>query len=331
VIRARAIWFESPGVAAVREEPLAEPGPSEALVRTLACGISAGTERLVLTGRVPPDIRAAMALPSQRGSFDLPTSYGYAAVGLVEAIGPGTSPDLLGRTVFALHPHHDRFITNESALRPLHEGIPAPRGTLAANLETALNAVWDAEISLGERVVVVGLGVVGQLITRLATLAGGRVACIDPDERRIDLARVLGCASTSPSIDPAIVADADVLIEASGSPEALAALVASAGHEARVLVVSWYGERGVTLPLGGRFHPNRVTIRSSQVGAIPPARRARFTFERRFSVVNELLRDEHLDRLVGPLVPFSDAPRLYAELAAGAPWNPPHRVLDPSR
>ncbi|MDC3954255.1 zinc-binding dehydrogenase [Polyangium jinanense] len=329
--RARAIWFERPGVAVLRDEPLPDPGPREALVRTLACGVSAGTERLVLTGRVPPDIRAVMALPTQRGSFDLPTSYGYAAVGVVEAIGAGTSPDLLGRTVFALHPHHDRFISNEQALRCLPGGIPAPRATLAANLETALNAVWDAEIALGERVVVVGLGVVGQLVARLAMRAGGRVVCVDPDERRASLARELGCAAAFPSIDAAIVAEADVLIEASGSPEALAALVASAGHEARILVVSWYGEHGVTLPLGGRFHPNRVTIRSSQVGAIPPARRARFTFERRFSVVNELLHDEHLDRLVGPLVPFTDAPRLYASLAAGDAWNPPHRVLDPSR
>jgi len=331
VTRARAIWFERPGVAALRDEPLPDPGPREALVRTLACGVSAGTERLVLMGRVPPDIHAVMALPAQRGSFDLPTSYGYAAVGIVEAIGAGTSPDLLGRTVFALHPHHDRFISNEQALRPLSKDIPAPRATLAANLETALNAVWDAEIALGERVVVVGLGVVGQLVARLATRAGGHVACIDPDERRNTLARDLGCAAALPSIDAAIVAEADVLIEASGSPEALAALVASAGSEARILVVSWYGERGVPLPLGGRFHPNRVTIRSSQVGAIPPARRARFTFERRFSVVNELLRDDHLDRLVGPLVPFTDAPRLYTSLAAGEAWNPPHRVLDPSR
>ncbi|MDI1477734.1 zinc-binding dehydrogenase [Polyangium sp. y55x31] len=329
--RARAIWFERPGVAVLRDEPLPDPGPHEALVRTLACGVSAGTERLVLTGRVPPDIRAVMALPTQRGSFDLPTSYGYAAVGVVEAIGAATSPDLLGRTVFALHPHHDRFISNEQALRRLPDGIPAPRATLAANLETALNAVWDAEIALGEQVVVVGLGVVGQLVARLATRAGGRVVCIDPDERRAALARELGCAAALPSIDAAIVAEADVLVEASGSPEALAALVASAGHEARILVVSWYGEHGVTLPLGGRFHPNRVTIRSSQVGTIPPARRARFTFERRFSVVNELLHDACLDRLVGPLVPFTDAPRLYASLAAGDAWNPPHRVLDPSR
>nr|WP_240806794.1 zinc-binding alcohol dehydrogenase [Polyangium spumosum] len=272
-----------------------------------------------------------MALPTQRGSFDLPTSYGYAAVGLVEAIGAGTSPDLLGRVVFALHPHHDRFISNERSLRPLPEGLPAPRATLAANLETALNAVWDAEIALGERVVVVGLGVVGQLVARLSTLAGGRVACIDPDERRVALARELGCAAAFTTIDPSIVAEADVLIDASGSPDALAALVAAAGYEARVLVVSWYGERGVTLPLGGRFHPNRVTIRSSQVGAIPPRARARFTFERRFSVVNELLRDERLDLLVGPLVPFTDAPRLYAALAAGEAWHPPHRVLDPAR
>jgi threonine dehydrogenase-like Zn-dependent dehydrogenase len=334
VTDARTLWFERPGVAALRREPLREPGPGEVRVRALCSGVSAGTERLVLLGRVPEAARAIMALPAMRGGFELPVAYGYATVGLVEAVGPGVSGERLGERVFVLHPHQDVLVVPALALRPLPAGPPAERLVLAANLETAINVVWDAEVGLGDRVVVTGLGVVGLLVTWLARRAGASVVVgIDRDPARAALGVALGATAAAASTEATAldVEAADVLIEASGSPALLAALLASAGPEARVVVASWYGDALVGLPLGGRFHPHRVTLRSSQVGNLDPRRRARWTFERRWALAGELLADAALDGLIAPSVPLSLAPALYDELARGVPWHPPQRVLDARR
>jgi 2-desacetyl-2-hydroxyethyl bacteriochlorophyllide A dehydrogenase len=331
---ARAVWFERPGVAALRREPLRDPGPGEARVRAVCSGVSAGTERLVLLGRVPPSARAVMALPAMKGGFELPIAYGYATVGVVEALGPSTSGERLGERVFVLHPHQDVLVAPASALRPLPAGLPAERLVLAASLETAVNVIWDAEVGLGDRVVVSGLGVVGLLIARLAHRAGAStVLGVDPDPARAALAVALGATGAVPSMVAATpaVAAADVLIEASGAPDALASLVAHAGPSSRVVVASWYGDEVVGLPLGGTFHPHRVTLRSSQVANLDPRRLARWTHERRWALAGELLADAALDRLIAPSVPLSDAPALYAELARGAPWHPPQRVFDARR
>ncbi len=319
---ARTVWFERPGVAALRREPLREPGPGEVRVRAICSGVSAGTERLVLLGRVPPAVRPLMALPAMRGGFELPVAYGYATVG-----------EVLGERVFVLHPHQDVFVVPASALRPLPAGIPAERLVLAANLETAVNVVWDAELGLGDRVVVSGLGVVGLLIAWLCRRAGAAVLGVDRDPARAALAVTLGAtaqAGEALSATPAIEA-ADVLIEASGAPAMLAALVAHAGPAARVVVASWYGDDAVSLPLGGTFHPHRVTLRSSQVANLDARRLGRWTFARRWALVAELLADDALDCLIAPSTPLEEAPALYAELARGVPWHPPQRVLDARR
>jgi len=341
VIGARTVWFERPGVASLRREPLREPGPLEVRVRALCSGVSAGTERRVLLGRVPPAARALMALPTMRGAFELPVAYGYATVGVVEAEGPvtlGASPrppglpgERLGERVFVLHPHQDVFVVPASALRPLPPGPPAERLVLAANLETAVNVVWDAEIGLGDRVVVSGSGVVGLLIARLCRRAGAAaVLAIERDPARAALAVALGATASVPSAVAAgaEIAAADVLIEASGAPEVLAALVAHAGPGARVVVASWYGDEVVGLPLGGTFHPHRLTLRSSQVANLDPRRQGRWTHERRWALAGELLADEGLDALIAPSTPLEEAPALYAELARGVAWYPPQRVLD---
>lgn len=329
---ARTVWFERPGVAAVRREPLREPGPGEVRVRALCSGVSAGTERLVLLGRVPLEARAVMALPAMKGGFELPVAYGYATVGVIDAVGPGASGERLGERVFALHPHQDVLVVPADAVRSLPAGLPAERLVLAANLETAVNVIWDAEVALGDRVVVTGLGVVGLLVARLARRAGASaVIGIDRDPSRAALAVALG--ATTASADPCVadVESADVLIEASGSPALLAALVASAGPAARVVVASWYGDALVSLPLGARFHPHRVTLRSSQVADLDARRRGRWTHARRWALVADLLGDDALDRLIAPSTPLSEAPSLYSELAHGAPWHPPQRVLDARR
>ncbi len=334
MIEARTVWFERPGVASLRREPLREPGPGEVRVRASCSGVSAGTERLVLLGRVPAASRGIMALPTMVGGFELPVAYGYATVGVIEAGGPGVPSERVGERVFVLHPHQDVLVAPLAALRPLPARLPVERLVLAANLETAINVVWDAEIGLGDRVVVAGLGVVGQLVARLARRAGAAaVVGIERDPALAALALELGATAAEPSAEAAAAAieAADVLIEASGAPALLAALVAAAGPAARVVVASWYGDAAVDLPLGGCFHPHRVTLRSSQVAGIDARRRDRWTPARRWALAGELLADDAFDRLIAPPTPLSEAPALYDELARGARWHPPQRVLDARR
>jgi 2-desacetyl-2-hydroxyethyl bacteriochlorophyllide A dehydrogenase len=329
VSTARAVWFESPGVAALREETLRDPAAGEVLVEAICSGISAGTERLVLAGNVPPEAYAIMALPAMRGSFDLPVSYGYALVGTIAAVGTGVELNRLGERVLLLHPHHDRVVAPIEAIRPLPRDAPSERLVLLPSLETAINVVWDAGVALGDRVLVTGLGVVGLLIAHLAARAGAvEIVAVDPDPERRALAIALGATAAMAEPDPAVIAGCDVAIEASGSPRALALLVEHAGLEASVIVASWYGSSLAALPLGGRFHPHRVTLRSSQVGRIDPRRSARWTHARRWALAGELCRDADLDRLIAPSVPLSLAPAVYSELAAGVRWSPPQRVFD---
>jgi threonine dehydrogenase-like Zn-dependent dehydrogenase len=316
---ARTVWFEEPAVARLRAEPLPEPKLDEVVVAGLFSGVSAGTERLVLLGEVPPAVREAMALPTMRGAFTFPIAYGYALVGEVD-----------GQSVFTMHPHADVAVVPRAMVRKLPNGVPGPRLTLAANLETALNVVWDAGVSLGDRIVVLGLGVVGLLAARLAAKAGARVVGVDPDPARRSIAAALEVeAERSPPAKA--LAEADAILEASGVPAALRAAIEGAGVEAKIVVASWYGEAPIELALGGAFHPKRIQVISSQVGRLPPHRLARFDAARRFAVVTELLEDAALDAIVAPPVPLSDAPRLYAELARGDRASPPHRVFDLTR
>lgn len=329
---ARAVWFESPGVAAVREEPLRAPGAGEVLVQAICSGISAGTERLVLSGTVPPEARSIMALPQMRGSFELPVSYGYALVGQIEAAGAGVDASRLGERVLLLHPHQDRVVAPIDALRPVPDGAPSPRLVLLPNLETAINVVWDAGVALGDRVLVTGLGIVGLLVAHLAARAGAaQIVAVDPDPDRRALALALGATAALAELDPAGVAESDVSIESSGSSSALAALVEHAGLEASVVVASWYGSTIASLALGGRFHPHRVTLRSSQVGRIDPRRSARWSHARRWALAGELCCHEDLDLLIAPSIPLAQAPAVYAELARGERWSPPQRVFDMTR
>ena len=320
--------YGGPDVLKLEEVETPRPKAGEVLVRTLCSGVSAGTERLVLGAAVPPEIREAMALPSMQGGFELPISYGYAAVGVIDELGEGVAPSRRGARVLALHPHHDRFVVAEGALRPLPLATPPERAVLAPNLETAVNAVWDAGVGLGDRVMVTGLGAVGLLVTFAAARAGASVVGVDPDAGRRELARALGAARATDHPERSDLAAADALVEASGSPAALAGLVAGAGVEAQIVIASWYGTRPVELGLGGSFHPHRVTLRSTQVASIAPARRGRWTIARRWDLVCELLVDERLDRLLAPPTPLAQAPALYAALARGDLRGAPQQVLD---
>lgn len=322
-LTARALWHVSPGRAELRMNALVAPGEGQALARTLFSGISRGTERLVFEGRVPRSEYAVMRGPMQDGDFPYPVKYGYCAVARVEA-GPG---DLIGRTIFALHPHQDLFVAPVAMLALVPTGVPPERAVLAANMETALNALWDSGAGPGDRIAVFGGGAVGLLIAFLAArLPGADVTLIDPDDSRAPIAEKFGAAF---STDAGAVRDADIVFHASATPAGLAAALAACGNEARLVEMSWYGDRAVEAPLGGAFHAKRLQIVSSQVGQVAPSRRPRWSHARRLAMALDLLADPRLDMLIGERVAFArlaeDMPRL---LSPGAPGVVPLIVYD---
>ncbi|MCD2184658.1 zinc-dependent alcohol dehydrogenase [Rhizobium sp. GN54] len=314
-----ALWFPSAGLCEMREEPLPEPGDGEVRVRMLHSGISRGTESLVFHGRVPSSEFERMRGPHMRGAFPFPVKYGYSAVGLVEQ----GDASLLGRTVFCLHPHQDMFTVADDAVVPLPEALPPARAVLAANMETALNIVWDAGILPGDRVAVFGAGVVGALVAYLASgIIGTDVLLIDRNPMRASLAAGLGIAFAT---GDTVADEFDVLVNASGSAQALSRAIELAGQEARIVEASWHGDRSVSLPLGGAFHSRRLTIASSQVGCLPAARRMRWTHARRLVKALELLRDDRLDVLISGETRFADLAAFYPAILAD-PETLCHRI-----
>jgi len=307
---ATAWWVVAPGRGELRSERLRAPGPDEVLVETLFSGISRGTERLVFQGLVPKSQQHTMRAPFQAGTFTFPIKYGYSSVGVVVA----GDKELVGRKVFCLHPHQDRYVVPAAAVVPLPQGVPATRAALGANLETALNAWWDVPPRMGDRIAVVGAGVVGAAAAALASgVPGCRVELIDVNPRKAEVAGALGLPFRLP--DQAS-RDADLVLHASGSAEGLAVALGLAGFEATVLELSWYGDQAVAAPLGEAFHSRRLVLRSSQVGAVAPARRARTSHRQRLSQALELLADCRFDALLEPPLPLARLPAAMSKLMA---------------
>lgn len=309
----RALWYIGQGECALKEETLPEMKAGDVCVRMLWSGISRGTERLVFKGRVPISEQDRMRCPHQQGQFPFPVKYGYCAVGLVEA-GPD---DLLGKTIFTLHPHQERFIVPYGAVTLLPDGLPPRRAVLAANMETALNGLWDADAGPGDRIVVVGGGVLGLLVASLAAgLPGADVTLVDVDASRGMLAAHLGFGFALADKAPG---EADIVIHTSATGAGLATAINAAGMEAMVLELSWHGAGDTAVALGGAFHAKRLKLISSQVGQVSPARRPRWSYARRLAKALEMLRDDRFDALVTDEIAFSEAPaRLPALFAPGA-------------
>jgi len=308
----RAFWVAAPSRGEIRAKRLRSLASGELLIRARASAISRGTETLVFRGEVPPSEWQRMRCPFQEGDFPAPVKYGYAVAGIVEE-GPS---EFCGRRVFCLHPHQDRFIVPEGAVVAIPDDVPDRRATLAANMETAINGLWDGAPGLGDRIAVVGAGVVGALVAGLAArLPGAEVELIDIDPSRATLAAALGCCFAVPLQGPG---EADLVIHASGTPDGLATALAIAGFEATVIEMSWYGTRVVPLALGGAFHSRRLSLRSSQVGSVPPDRRARWSRRRRLALALSLLRDPVFDMLLSGDSDFSALPELMPRLAASS-------------
>jgi 2-desacetyl-2-hydroxyethyl bacteriochlorophyllide A dehydrogenase len=315
---APALWIARKGTAELRDTGYTL-GSEDIEVETLFTGISRGTERLVFEGRVPESEAQRMRAPFQEGDFGFPVKYGYSAVGRV-VNGPEALQD---RIVFALHPHQARFACPAHAAVPVPHPVPPERAILGANMETALNILWDSGAGPGDRVAVVGAGVVGALTAFLASrLPGAEVTLVDTDPRKAALAETLGCAFQPPQ---AAEPRADVVIHASGNAAGLATALAAAAREATVVEASWYGTAPVSVPLGGAFHSQRLRILSSQVGAVPPQRAPRWTFRRRLEKALSLLAHPALDALISGETAFSDLPYRYGEILAD-PGTLCHRV-----
>ena len=308
---ATAFWVTGPGTGELRPVELPSLGPGDVQVRTLYTGVSRGTETLVLGGHVPPDQYDRRRAPWQEGDFPAPVKYGYLNVGVVEH-GP---PELEGRTVFALYPHQDRYVVPADAVTVVPDDVPPRRAVLAGTVETAVNALWDARPLVGDRVSVVGAGMVGCCVARLlAGIPGTTVTLVDVDSSRAAVAEALRVGFESPESAPR---GQDLVLHASATSAGLALALDLLGQEGEVLELSWYGDRPVTVPLGGAFHARRLAVRASQVGSVSPARRSRRTTSERLSLALDLLRDPAYEALLTGSSPFAELPDVLPRLASG--------------
>jgi hypothetical protein len=306
----RALWYISAGRAEIRKEKLGAVAAGAVRIRALHGAVSRGTEALVFAGKIPESEFERMRAPFMGGAFPFPVKYGYSVVGRVEA-GPS---GLIGRAVFSLHPHQTVFDVPAESIVAVPDNVPVTRAVLAGNMETALNAVWDAAPAPADRISVVGGGVVGALVAWLCGhMPGSEVTLIDIDPCRAKVAAALGVGFALPDAAPG---DCDLVVHASGTAAGLATALGLAGPEATVLELSWYGKGDIPVPLGEGFHSRRLKLVSSQVGQVAPSHRMRWTPHRRLEAAIHLLSDPRLDVLIAPAVPFADLPSRLADLFA---------------
>ena len=312
---AAAFWTTQAGQGEIRTERIDAPGPGEVTVRARFSGVSRGTESLVFRALVPLSQYERMRCPFQNGDFPGPVKYGYASVGVIEAVGPDVATDRLAERVFCLYPHQSLYTLPSVSALAIPDAVPDRRAVLAANMETAVNALWDAAPVVGDRVAVVGAGTVGCLVAALvARIPGVQVELIDVNSERAAAAAALGLAFAAPA---AARGEADLVVHASGSEDGLNLSLSLAGFEATVLELSWFGAQRVAVQLGEEFHSRRLTIAASQVGHVAPSRRSRRTRQARLALALRLLVDARFDCLLTGECSLAELPATMAWLAAG--------------
>jgi threonine dehydrogenase-like Zn-dependent dehydrogenase len=308
---ARALWIEAAGRAALRGERLPEVGPDQVEVQATFSGISRGTESLVFHGQVPAELHDSMRCPHQAGELSFPVKYGYCSVGRISA-----GSERLGQSVFCLYPHQDRYVVAARDVVAIPEAVPERRAVLAANMETAINGLWDAAPAVGDRVAVIGAGAVGLLsASLLRRFPGIELQVVDIAPEKDAVTRALGLTPVRPA---QAARECDLVLHASGSPAGLALALELAGFEASIIELSWYGTKSVPLALGGRFHNARLRIQSSQVGHVATRQRPRWSYRRRMELALRLLADPAYDALLGEPVAFGALPEALPRLLAGA-------------
>jgi NADPH:quinone reductase-like Zn-dependent oxidoreductase len=310
-VKGKALWYVAPGRGELRDEAVPTPKSGELQVRALFGAISRGTERLVHAGRVPASEYQRMRGPRMQGAFPFPVKYGYATVGTVES-GPA---EFSGRTVFTLHPHQDVFNMPAEEVFPLPAGVSPKRAVLAANMETALNALWDGLPAPCDRIAIVGGGLLGILTAYLcARLPGAQVTVLDVASSRRDLAQRVGARFACP---PSDLVDCDIVFHASGTAAGLTTALRIAGDEASVVELSWYGAGEVGVALGEAFHSRRLRLCASQVGKVAPSHRARWSSAGRLAAALALLTDPVLDALIASPIEFDELPARLSNVFAG--------------
>jgi len=325
---ATAFWVSGQGSGWFEDQVVPDPGPGEVCVRTLWSAVSRGTEALVFRGEVPADQHWRMRAPFQEGDFPGPVKYGYLSVGVVEA---GVA-DLVGRTVFCLYPHQTSYVVPADDVDLVPDDVPARRAVLAGPVETAVNALWDVPPMIGDRVAVVGAGLIGCCLARvLGRVPGVEVTLVDVNPSRAEVAGHLGVDFALPTRAPT---ERDVVFHASGRPEGLTHALSLLADDGVVAELSWYGDTQVSLPLGGDFHARRLSIRGSQVGTVSPTRRRvraqDWTPGHRRRLALDLLRDDAFDTLLTDTSTLHDLPDLMARIAQGDQDGLCHTIRYPS-
>lgn len=307
--KASALWHISDRQSVLQEATITYDTQHSCLISTLYSLVSTGTERLIATGKVPGHLYEDMQVPHMEGSFDFPIKYGYSLVGRIEA-GPAS---LINKIVHLLHPHQDYCYVRAADVFIVPDTIPPLRATLASNTETALNAIWDSQVSVGDKVLVAGFGIIGSLLCRLLhKMPAVQVHISDTDTQRRQLAQQMGFVLADPDDH-----NYDIAFHTSGSSSGLQYCIDKLGFEGKVIELSWYGNQPVNIQLGSTFHSKRKQIISSQVSHLPADRRARWDFMRRKKIVFELLKDPAFDLHITRTVKFQELPRLFAQIRKG--------------
>ena len=316
-----SLYFVGPQKVELREEEIGAPGVGEVQVRSLVSAISAGTELLIYKGQVPQNLQADTSIATLSGSLAFPLKYGYSIVGEVAALGDGVAAEWKGRRVFAFNPHENAFNADVNVLQPLPEGCSVEDAAFLANMETAVSLVQDGRLLIGEKVVVLGQGIVGLLVTALLTKLPVDVYSVDSIEARRDFSKRFGAKNSFPPDmfnelqDLLGTKGVDLVYELSGNPETLNLALDLVGEYGRIVVGSWYGNRSATINLGEKFHRGHIKVISSQVSQIEPALRGRWDKERRFELARRWLQEIKPSQLVSQRFPFTQAADAYKLLA----------------
>ena len=304
-----ALWHNSDFTSELKEEKNSKIDIDQIEVKSLFSLISTGTERLVASGEVPVSSFEFMAVPYMKGNFSFPIKYGYSLVGKVTSVGK-----LYGKIVHLLHPHQGKCLVKEVDVMIVPDEIPAKRATLASNVETALNAIWDAEISIGDKVLIAGFGMIGSLLARvLSFMPEVEIVIMEKDANRVKMVQKMGFTF----IDDPEPSYFDVAFNTTSNEKALQIAIQSVGLEGKIIEMSWYGTKNVNINLGADFHYHRKQIISSQVSKIPSDKQSRWDYKRRKEVVFKLLKSPLFDEHITDVLTFAETPAFFDKLRAG--------------
>jgi 2-desacetyl-2-hydroxyethyl bacteriochlorophyllide A dehydrogenase len=309
--KARTLFFTAPKRVEIRETTLPELQADEVLVETICSAISAGTEMLVYRGQFPHLTDAHDSVSSE---LKYPLAYGYACVGRVKEIGKEVNREWENRLVFAFHPHASSFILPISSLIPIPHSLSPENACFLPNMETAVNLVQDGAPILGERVLVLGQGIIGLLTASLLSeFPLENLAVVDNFELRRNALHVEGQKSNVESIALQDLRRStfDLVYELSGSPSALNDAIAHTAFSGRIVIGSWYGQKRAEIDLGGAFHRSRIRLISSQVSTISPELSGRWDKSRRFEVAWQALERIKPEKWITHRFSLDDAEKAY--------------------